>query len=58
MYVSTDNSNWNVLFDSFINVGEITDSAWTAVEYDISAYADNQTTVYISWELVTDSSLV
>ncbi|MBU8869628.1 MAG: T9SS type A sorting domain-containing protein [Gemmatimonadales bacterium] len=39
------------------NPAEITDSAWAQVEYDISAIADDQATVYVRWTMgATDDS--
>ena len=39
------------------NGGEITDTAWTQVAYDISGVADGQATVYLRWTMgTTDSS--
>jgi len=52
--VSNDGVNWTQLWT---NGAEITDSAWQAVEYDISAVADGQATVYLRWTMgTTDSS--
>ncbi len=51
---SNDGVNFTTIWQ---NTGEITDSAWTQVEYDISAVADGQATVYLAWTLgPTDSS--
>ena len=52
--ISTDGVAWTTVWE---NGGEITDNAWTPVEIDISAIADNQSTVYVRWTMgVTDSS--
>ncbi len=52
--VSTDNVSFTTIWE---NGGEITDSAWTEVSYDISAIADGQPNVYIRWTMgSTDSS--
>ncbi len=52
--VSTDNVNFTTIW---ANTAEITDSAWTAVSYDISAVADHQSQVYIRWTMgTTDGS--
>jgi hypothetical protein len=48
--VSTDGSNWTTVWE---NPGEITDSAWTEVEHDLSAVADGQSTVYVRWTMGT-----
>jgi len=51
--VSNDGSTWTTVWE---NSGEITDSSWSQVEYDISAVADGQATVYLRWTMgVTDS---
>jgi len=46
--VSSDGTNWTTVWQ---NGGEITDSTWTQVEYDISAVADGQPAVYIRWTM-------
>ena len=52
--VSTDGTTWT---DAWSNSGEITDNAWGQVEYDISAVADGQPTVYVRWTMgTTDTS--
>jgi Fungalysin metallopeptidase (M36)/Calx-beta domain len=44
---SSDGTNW---FSVFTNGPvQITDSAWTNCQYDISAFADNQPAVYVRW---------
>ncbi len=53
---SNDGVNYTTIWQ---NTGEITDSAWTQVEYDISAVADGQSTVYLAWTMgPTDSSFM
>ncbi|MHC4397116.1 MAG: S8 family peptidase [Planctomycetota bacterium] len=44
--ISNDGNNWSQLW---INSSAVTDSSWQWQEFDISAYAANQTTVYIRW---------
>ena len=44
--VSNDGSAWDTIWQ---NTTIVTDSSWQSLEYDISAYADNQPTVYIRW---------
>jgi len=44
--VSNDGVNF---VDIWENDDEITDAAWTEVEYDVSAVADDQPTVYLRW---------
>lgn len=45
-------SNDGVSFTTvWTNGGEITDTAWTQVEFDISAVADGRATVYLRWTL-------
>jgi len=52
--VSNDGTNWTTVWT---NGAEITDAAWTQVEYDISAVADDQPTVYLRWtQGTTDGS--
>ena len=52
--VSNDGTNWT---DAWTNTSEITDSAWSQYEYDISAVADGQSTVYVRWTMgTTDGS--
>jgi hypothetical protein len=56
MRVSNDGSNWTLVWE---NGGEIDDTQWTQVEYDISAVADGQPTVYLRWSMgPTDGSWV
>jgi hypothetical protein len=52
--VSADGTTWDTIWE---NGAEVTDSGWTAVEYDISSIADGQPTVYIRWtQGTTDGS--
>ncbi len=52
--VSTDGSSWKTIWE---NTAEVTDNSWRQVEFDISAIADGQPTVYIRWTMgTTDSS--
>ena len=52
--VSNDGSSWTTVWE---NGGEITDNAWTEVEYDISSVADGQPAVYLRWTMgTTDGS--
>ena len=52
--VSTDASNWTTVWT---NPGDdMEEAAWTPCEYDISAVADNQPTVYVRWVLMSDGS--
>ncbi len=54
IYVSNDNVTWTQVWT---NGAEITDNAWSQVEYDISAVADGQATVYVRWtQGTTDGS--
>lgn len=46
--VSNDGVNWTTVWQ---NDAEIADTAWTLVEYDISAVADGQETVYLRWTM-------
>jgi hypothetical protein len=45
--ISTNGSAWNSIWNN--GTSTIADSTWTRVNYDISAYADQQSTVYIRW---------
>jgi hypothetical protein len=44
--VSTDGTTWNTVWE---NGSEITDNEWNLMEVDISAFADDQPTVYVKW---------
>jgi len=46
--VSNNGVNWTTVWQ---NVGTISDTAWTYQEFDISAIADNQPTVYLRWTM-------
>lgn len=45
--VSNDGTNWNSVFAN--GSTPITDSSWVQEQYDISAVANNQATVYVRW---------
>ena len=45
--VSPDGTNWNPVWDN--GTSAIADDAWTPETYDISAWADNQTNVFVRW---------
>jgi hypothetical protein len=52
--VSNNGTTWTQVWT---NDATIEDSSWSRVEYDISAVADNQPTVYIQWVMgTTDGS--
>ncbi len=54
--VSNDGVGWSMIWDHA--GGSFTDPDWTQVNYDISAVADNQPTVYIRFDMgPTDSSV-
>ncbi len=54
LYVSNNGTTWNLIWQ---NDTTYDGGAWEYMEYDISAYADNQPTVYLRWTLgTTDSS--
>ncbi|MCK4304467.1 MAG: T9SS type A sorting domain-containing protein [Candidatus Eisenbacteria sp.] len=54
--VSSDGVDWVTIW---ANPEEITDDAWIAQEFDISAIANNQPTVYLRWTMgETDSGWV
>ncbi len=44
--VSNNGVDWTTIWE---NSSEIADDAWVQLEYDISAIADNQSTVYLRW---------
>jgi hypothetical protein len=46
--ISTDGSNWTTLWQ---NTDYVTDCEWVYQEFDISAYANDQPTVYIRWTM-------
>jgi len=46
--VSNNGTSWTTVWQ---NMEEITDSSWTQVQYDISAVADNESTVYVRWTM-------
>ncbi len=48
--VSTDGSSWTQLWT---NGSEVADSSWSQHEFDISAVANNEPTVYIRWTMGT-----
>jgi hypothetical protein len=53
--VSTNGVDWIVIWE---NYATISDLAWQTLEYDISAVADNQETVYLRWTMgPTDAGL-
>ncbi len=52
--LSVDGVHWLVLWE---NSAEVTDAAWTYQQFDLSAQADNQPTVYLQWTMgPTDSA--
>lgn len=48
--VSSDGSNWITVWQ---NGAEITDASWIEMDVDISAVADEQSTVYLRWTMGT-----
>jgi len=46
--VSNDGSSWTTVWSND-GLGSFQESSWAQVEYDISAVADGQSTVYIRW---------
>ncbi len=46
--ISTNGSDFHTLWE---NSAELIDSSWTAVEYDISDYADDNATVTLRWTI-------
>ena len=45
--VSTDNTNWQTVWDA--GKQPFADSAWQAVQYDLSPWAAGRSTVYLRW---------
>lgn len=58
--VSNDGVNWTQFFVNASGAGATNhlDTAWTLHDIDISAVANNQSTVYAQFELQTDASVV
>lgn len=54
--VSNNGTTWTNVYQNPAT-GEVTDSAWTMVTYDISSVADNQSTVFIRWGYQTGSGV-
>lgn len=55
--VSNDNINWTQIWANS-STANTQDSSWTLVTYDISAFADGQSTVYLRWGMgPTDGSV-
>lgn len=55
LQVSNNGSNWTTVWENPNST--VDDGAWVPVEYDISAVADGQTTVFIRWGIgATDGS--
>jgi hypothetical protein len=53
--VSNDGVNWVVVYDNL--AARVNENAWSFMQYDISAVADNQATVYVRWGMgPTDGS--
>jgi hypothetical protein len=50
--VSDDGSTWYMIWEN--ESGEIADSSWSLQSYDISAIADDQSTVYVRWGIKSD----
>lgn len=53
--VSNNGSTWTTVWE---NLAEVADSTWTLQDFDISAVADNQPTVYIRWTMGTTDTAV
>ncbi|MFT5123966.1 MAG: hypothetical protein ACI97B_002601, partial [Verrucomicrobiales bacterium] len=53
LHASNDGINWVTVW---VNTSSIYESSWSYQEYDISAVADNQPTVYLRWGLGPTSS--
>ena len=56
--VSNNGTSWTMVWQN-PSVSMNPNGAWTLVEYDLSAVADNQSTVYLRWGMgTTDSSVI
>ncbi|MEW6249134.1 MAG: M14 family zinc carboxypeptidase [Planctomycetota bacterium] len=54
--ISTNGSQWTNVWQ---NTGAVADGRWVGQDFDISAWADNQPTVYLRWVMgTTDSNTV
>jgi Tol biopolymer transport system component len=53
--VSNNGTTWVTIWQN-PSTADTTDSAWTLQEFDISAVADNQPTVYIRWTMGTTNT--
>jgi MYXO-CTERM domain-containing protein len=47
--VSADGTNWTTVWEN--PASELADASWSAQEFDISAVADGQATVYVRWTM-------
>jgi hypothetical protein len=54
--VSTDGLNWTTVWEN--PDATVNDNSWTAMQYDISAVADRQPTVYIRWGMGATDALL
>jgi agmatine deiminase len=52
--VSTDGTNWSTIWS---NGSTIEDTSWQQQEFDISQYADGQSTVYLRWTMGSTDSI-
>lgn len=52
--ISNDGTTWH---DVWTNTSEVSDSNWILMEYDISQWADAESTVYIRWTMGTTDSM-
>ncbi|RKX26424.1 MAG: hypothetical protein DRP45_03575 [Candidatus Zixiibacteriota bacterium] len=48
--ISTNGTDWTTIWE---NTETITDNSWVEIDYDISAYADGEATVYLRWTMGT-----
>jgi subtilisin-like proprotein convertase family protein len=57
--VSNNGTSWTTIWENPVPSPSINETAWSQHEYDISAVADNQATVYLRWTMgTTDTSVV
>jgi hypothetical protein len=55
IYVSNDAESWTLLWENYATIADLD---WNEIEYDISAVAGNQPTVYLRWTMgPTDGGL-
>ncbi len=54
LQIANNGSTWHTIWE---NTSEVTDYQWTELEYDISQWADDQSTVYLRWTMGTTDGI-